>query len=83
MTIQVDTTTGPACWASYLINGDCSGLDPIEVRACDRWLRRLGTWYVVDVADDEPRFSWSYDLHGGTARGGDVVDYVIHRSAEA
>lgn len=32
---------GLAYWASYLINGDASGLDDREIAACDAWLARI------------------------------------------
>ncbi len=82
----VDTVTGPAYWASYLVNGDDSSLTPEEKAHADAWAARLGDWSVVGIADgedgsdQEARFTWSYDIHSGTdTRGGDVVDYVIHK----
>lgn len=84
---EVDTVTGPSYWASYLVNGDDSSLNPEEKAAADAWNERLGDWYVVGIADDEegnsqePRFTNSYDIHSGTdIRGGDVVDYIVHKS---
>ena len=85
---DVTTVTGPSYWASYLVNGDDSSLTPEEKAAADAWNERLGDYYVVGIADDEetgqsqePRFSNHYDIHSGTDfRGGDVVDYVVHRS---
>ena len=53
----------------------------------NRWVDKLAKdgWQVIDIVTDEetgesqePRFTWSYKLHGGTAQGGDVVDYVDH-----
>jgi hypothetical protein len=83
---EVDTVTGPSYWASYLINGDDSSLDPEEKAHADRWIEKLKPYYVVDVERDEdgdgsdPRFTWSYGLHSGTdTNGGDVVDYVVHK----
>jgi hypothetical protein len=84
MTIKVDTVTAPSVWACYLINGDASGLEDVEIKACDAWCDSIAPWYVVDVArdengeGDEPRFTWSYRLHGGDAEGGEVLDYVVH-----
>lgn len=85
--IEVDTMTAPDFWASVLVNGDKSGMNDEEIAAINAYLAPLEAdgWYVVDVVRDddgeavEPSFTWSYDLYGGTARGGDVVDYVIHR----
>ena len=85
MAIEVDEITAPACWASALVNRDRSGLTDNEERelnaALERWQAK--GWRVVDVKrnedgeGEEPRFTWYYDMYGGTARGGDVIDYVI------
>ncbi len=91
MRVEVDTITAPSAWASALVNGDTSGLDDEDEKAMNAWESRLAArgWRVVDVARtrvedgeyemQEPRFTWSYAQYGGTARGGDVVDYVIHK----
>jgi hypothetical protein len=69
----------PSYWASYLINGDASGLDDVDHRACDIHCEtQWDGWRVVDVIG-EPYFSWSYHMHGGTAQGGELVEYVLHR----
>ncbi len=78
MTIQSDIVTGPAYWASYLVNGDASGMSPAEKAAADAWHASLAPAYVVATSDDEPRFTWHFSLYGGTCRGGDVLDYVVH-----
>jgi len=85
--IDVERVTGPAYWASYLVNGDDSGLEPEEKAAADAWQAKIAPYYVVDVArhedgeGEDPRFTWSYDLHGGTASGGDVIDYICHKDS--
>lgn len=33
------TCTAPSHWASYLINGDATGLEPDDIEACDAWLK--------------------------------------------
>ena len=76
----VERIHGAAYWASYLINGDASGLDPDEKEAADNWAaRELGDdGECVDCG--EPFFSWSYGLHTHTAvRGGELVEYTILR----
>lgn len=85
MAIKCDVVTGPAYWASALVNGDLSGLDVEEIKAMESWLDRIYPAYVVDIARDESgepmesRFTWHYALHSGTRfAGGDVVDYVTH-----
>jgi hypothetical protein len=66
---------GAAYWASYLINGDASGMSDEERRLADAWLARVGG-EVVDCG--EPFFTWSYGLHtGADCAGGDVVEYTI------
>ena len=81
MTIQVDTVTGAAHWASALINGDESGLEDSERALLDAWQAKIEPWCVVSLVDDSERFTWSYDLHtGDTCRGGSVCDYIVHRT---
>ena len=73
------TVTAPAHMASYLVNNDTSGVTAEEILAVEEWLEGLE---ILDVARDadgeclEPHFTWSFDLYGGTARGGDVLDYI-------
>lgn len=75
----IRTITGAAYWASYIINGDDSGLEPDEKALCDAWLaRELEEGERVVSCGDESRFSWSYDLYTGTdAAGGDLLEYVV------
>lgn len=86
MTIEVDTVTLPAFWACALINADTSGMTDEEEAHMNAYMETIEAdgWYVVDVVRDEdgnsePRFTWSYNLYGGDAKGGDVIDYVMHR----
>lgn len=69
--------TGPACWASYLVNGDASGIDTTEREHADAWLLLNEVANVVDC-EDEPRFTWYYGVHDtlATCSGGDVIDYT-------
>lgn len=83
--IDVDTVTGPARWATYLVNGDESGFDfwgtasaggdedpdLVKARAFERKLARNG-WRLVSVADDSERYDGYQD----------VVDYVVHREVK-
>jgi hypothetical protein len=86
--IKWDTVTGPAFLASALVNGDTSGLDAAGLECLARFEAWIAPGYVVDVARDadgeanEPRFTWSFDLHGGDTAGGDVVDYVVHTETD-
>jgi len=44
----------PDYWASYLINGDASGLEDADKEACDAWFEReLGAgWVCADVSEN-------------------------------
>lgn len=63
--------TLPAYWASYLINGDASGLEDGEQATIDAFLAREGNPNLVDCG--ESYFSHSNDA---TELGGDVCDYT-------
>lgn len=86
---EVDHITMPSEWASALVNNDFSGLDDHEADQARMALHRLASegWEVADVARDEqgeghePRFTWQYQTHAPESpyRGGNVMDYVIHR----
>jgi hypothetical protein len=43
--------TAPASWASYLINGDASGIDDDDVALADRFAEYIGA-PIVDVSED-------------------------------
>lgn len=76
------TIIGAAYWASYLINGDDSGLEPHEVALCDAWQdRELADAESIVSCGDEAYFSWHYDMHTGdcSVRGGDVLEYTVLR----
>lgn len=78
--IAVDKAQGAAHWASYLVNGDDSGLEPRERDLADAWLARLAPAYVVSC-EDESFFSWSYGEICGddSCSGGTLIEYVTHR----
>lgn len=71
-----ETVKGAACWASYLINGDASGIDEAERALCDAWCKHSTVADVVDCAD-EAHFSWYFGFHTGhTCSGGDLLEYT-------
>lgn len=43
--------TAPSAWASYLINGDASGIDDSERLAADAWVKSLGFGPPVTCED--------------------------------
>lgn len=66
---RTETHTLPAYWASYLINGDDSGLSDNERRRIDRYVKVNGLGACLDVTNEE-EFSWDNDadeLAGSTA----------------
>ena len=72
------TVEGSAYWATYLINGDASGMTDDETTECDRWCERelADNEDIVDCG--EPFFSWSYGWHTGSKyAGGDLVKYTV------
>ena len=47
----IEKATAPSAWASYLINGDASGLDDGEEDAVDAWIESLGWGSPTDCED--------------------------------
>ncbi len=73
---HIYTAIGAACWASYLINGDASGLSEEERGLADAWCERELAPNAAIVDCGEPYFTNHYDLFTGDKyRGGDVVEY--------
>jgi hypothetical protein len=71
---EVVEYTLPVYWASYLINGDASGLENGEQKQIDEWLEREGNPHFVDVSEDT-HFAHRNDA---TNLGGDVATYTAH-----
>lgn len=65
----------PAYWASYLINGDDSGISPEDKSACDAFTKReeLKEWTCADCSS-ESSFAHTKDA---TNIGGDVLEYTF------
>lgn len=75
MTLRRLTITAPSHWASYLINGDDSGLDPEEKAACDAWITREGVG--MPVSCDDAGFCRHHDAYNEMPLGADCQDYVF------
>lgn len=76
MAIITHTYLLPAHWASYLINGDHSGLTDAEQAQADAAIDWIGKGGPVDVSEGE--FSWTHDVQHITGRlGGDVATYTF------
>lgn len=74
MSRELFTYELPVYWASYLINGDDSGLEPGERQEIDAWITKQGLDRGDAVDCGEPYFSWSNDANG---LGGDVAEYTF------
>ncbi len=57
MRFETFTATAPTDWASYLINGDASGLDDNEERQADEWIDSLG-WGAPVGCEDAGFIAW-------------------------
>lgn len=64
----------PAYWASYLVNGDASSLQPGEEQQIQYFLACHSLGSPCGVSEEE-YFSHSNDAHTGL--GGDVLDYTF------
>lgn len=76
--MNISEITGPAHWASALVNGDQSGLTAHEVVKLNAWRSREGIKTVLGTAEDSERFTWSYRLFAPECDcdGGTVIDYI-------
>ncbi len=90
MTVEHDTVTLPAYWASALVNGDYSSLKDWEIEQLDKTVADLAPWYVVDIKRndegeaEDPRFTWNYSLYNRYSgySGGEVLDYIVHKESK-
>jgi hypothetical protein len=62
----------PSHWASYLINGDASGLEDEEIKEIDSWYESEGVRSCVGVEEDG--FHWGNDA---SSLGGDCSVYTF------
>jgi hypothetical protein len=64
--------TLPAYWASYLINGDCSGMSDSEIAEVDDFCRDKGC--CVSCSDEEEEFRWRNDANN---LGGSTLEFYF------
>jgi hypothetical protein len=69
------TLTAPSNWASYLINGDASGLPVDERAACDAWLAHRGLSFPVSC--DDAGFVHTHDAYMFAPFGADCQSYTF------
>lgn len=79
MPLICETFTAPESWASYLVNGDSSGLEAQEVAQADAWAATL-PGQVSGIAEGDSWFTWSHDAQTVTGRlGATVAAYQLLR----
>jgi hypothetical protein len=64
----------PSVWASYLINGDASGIDDADIAACDAWYDSL-RGEIVDC--EAYGFVWRHDAYAFFPLGADCQAYTV------
>lgn len=69
----------PAYWASYLVNGDASGIDPGEREQVDGFISRNGLRLSGFVSCGDSYFARSNDAGNGLA--GEVCEFTYHERA--
>jgi hypothetical protein len=70
--ITTVTYSMPIYWASYLINGDASGIDDDDIAQADAAIADIGLGSPVDVGDSEFRHRGDYGRLAG-----DYADYTF------
>ena len=73
-TLRIYKLTALSAWASYLINGDASGLDDGEAATVDAWLAAEEVPGSPATCDDAG-FRWRHDA-SNYALAGDCQTYV-------
>lgn len=67
------TYTLPAYWASYLINGDASGIDEDDKAAADAFIAKHNLPGPVSCSEE----SWFARSNDASRLGGDVLEYTF------
>ena len=73
--MSIITAIAPGAWASYLINGDASGISPDDRAACDAWIAREGLGAPVSCVD--AGFRWRHDASREMPFGADCQEYAF------
>jgi hypothetical protein len=73
MKYTVIKLTAPSTWATYLINGDASGLEPHEKAMADAWLDREGLG--IPASCEDAGFCWTHDAFIECPLGTDCEEY--------
>lgn len=76
--MQIYTLTAPSHWASYLINGDYSGLEINEPNDIRAWLSTYGLTPENCVDCEDAGFKWKHDA-SSYALASDCQLYTFHK----
>lgn len=71
----------PSAWASYLINGDASGIDSSEKHAAHTFVNRIGCGFPVDAND--AGFVRVHDAWAECPLSADCQTYTFHNTPGA
>jgi len=71
--LETITYTLPSYWASYLINGDASGISDDDQAQADAFLKREGLPSPCSCSDE----SWFAHRNDAGTLAGDVLDYTF------
>lgn len=72
--------TAPSAWATYLINGDESGIDEEDRKACDAWIASIGLGSPVSC--DDAGFIRYHDAYEFLPLAADCQEYLFLRDSE-
>ena len=73
MKYKVVELIAPSAWASYLINGDDSGIAQDDKSAADAWLERQGL--QAPVSCEPYGFAWQHDAFKECPYGAECETY--------
>jgi len=73
--MKQEVYTLPEYWASYLINGDHSGLEDADLNKIEEFLTRckLHYWNCVSCSEE----SWYQNANDASSLGGNVLEYTF------
>lgn len=63
----------PSYYASYLIDGDHSSLEDAEIEKINKWIKKEGLGWCLNVSEDS-YFAYRSDLD---SMGGDVSEFTF------
>lgn len=73
--MQIVKLVAPSAWATYLINGDATGIEPGDKQAADQWILSLG--FGAPLSCDDYGFCTSHDAFNVMPFGADCQEYAF------